>query len=59
MSGAFIDKIHPEINVRYNSVNVTYGKQEQEKTMIALEEVIKISFKLLKMRMKVIDLSQC
>lgn len=43
MSGAFIDKIHPEINVRYNSVNVIVGKQGQGKTVIALEEVIKIS----------------
>lgn len=43
MSGAFINKIHPEINVRYNSVNVIVGKQGQGKTVIALEEVIKIS----------------
>ena len=43
MSGAFIDKVHPEINVRYNSVNVIVGKQGQGKTVIALEEIIKIA----------------
>ena len=43
MSGALIDKIHPDINVRYNSVNVIVGKQGQGKTVIALEEIIKIS----------------
>ena len=42
MSGAFIDKINPEINVKYNSINVIVGKQEQGKMVIALEEVIKI-----------------
>lgn len=26
MSGAFIEEIHPDINVRYNSVNVIVGK---------------------------------
>lgn len=43
MSGAFIEEIHPDINVRYNSVNVIVGKQGQGKTVIALEEIIKIA----------------
>ena len=35
--------IHPDINIRYNSVNVIVGKQSLGKTVIALEEIIKIS----------------
>ena len=27
MVGAFIEEIHPDINVKYNSVNVIVGKQ--------------------------------
>ena len=42
--GAMIDKIHPEINTRYNSVNVIVGKQSLGKTVIALEEIIKIGY---------------
>lgn len=36
MVGAFIEDIHPDINVKYNSVNVIVGKQGQGKTVIAL-----------------------
>lgn len=43
MCGTFIDKMHLEINVRYNSVNAIVGKQGQRITVISLEEVIKIS----------------
>ena len=42
MVGAFIEDIHPDINVKYNSVNVIVGKQGQGKTVIALQEIIKI-----------------
>ena len=42
-SGALISQIHPDINVRYNSVNVIVGKQSLGKTVVALEEIIKIS----------------
>ena len=42
MIGAFIEEIHPDINVKYNSVNVIVGKQGQGKTVIALQEIIKI-----------------
>ncbi|WP_300485507.1 hypothetical protein [uncultured Brachyspira sp.] len=42
MVGAFIEEIHPDINVKYNSVNVIVGKQGQGKTVIALQEIIKI-----------------
>lgn len=42
-SGALIKEIHPDINVRYNSVNVIVGKQSLGKTVVALEEIIKIS----------------
>ena len=38
-----ISEIHEDINVRYNSVNVIVGKQSMGKTVIALEEIIKIS----------------
>lgn len=43
MLGSMIDEIHPEINIRYNSVNVIVGKQSLGKTVIALEEIIKIA----------------
>lgn len=43
MSGAFISEIHPDINIKYNSVNVIVGKQGQGKTVIALQEIIKIA----------------
>ena len=38
-----ITEIHPDILTRYNSVNVIVGKQSLGKTVIALEEIIKIS----------------
>ena len=41
-SGALIQSIHPDINIKYNSVNAIVGKQ-MGKTVIALEEIIKIS----------------
>ena len=43
-SGALISEIHPEIITKYNSVNVIVGKQSLGKTVIALEEIIKISY---------------
>lgn len=42
-SDALIKTIHPDINIRYNSVNVIVGKQSLGKTVVALEEIIKIS----------------
>lgn len=42
-SSALISEIHPDINVRYNSVNVIVGKQSLGKTVVAIEEIIKIS----------------
>ena len=42
-SNALIKCIHPDIHVRYNSVNVIVGKQSLGKTVVALEEIIKIS----------------
>ena len=42
-NNALIKCIHPDINIRYNSVNVIVGKQSLGKTVIALEEIIKIS----------------
>ena len=43
-SGALISTIHPEIITKYNSVNVIVGKQSLGKTVIALEEIIKIGY---------------
>ncbi len=43
-SGSFIAEIHPDILTRYNSVNVIVGKQSLGKTVIALEEIIKIGY---------------
>lgn len=43
LSGSSIDEIHSDIDVRYNSVNVIVGKQSMGKTVIALQEIIKIS----------------
>ena len=43
LNGAQINEIHPDINIKYNSVNVIVGKQSMGKTVIALEEIIKIS----------------
>ena len=40
---ALITSIHPDVNIKYNSVNVIVGKQSSGKTVIALEEIIKIS----------------
>ena len=42
-SGAHISDIHPDINIKYNSVNVIVGKQSLGKTVVAIEEIIKIS----------------
>ena len=39
MTGSFIGQIHPDVNVKYNSVNVIVGKQRQGKTVIALQEI--------------------
>ena len=43
-NGALIQEIHPEILTKYNSVNVIVGKQSLGKTVIALEEIIKIGY---------------
>ena len=43
LSGAQINEIHPDVNIKYNSVNVIVGKQSMGKTVIAIEEIIKIS----------------
>ena len=42
-TGNLITEIHSDILTRYNSVNVIVGKQSLGKTVIALEEIIKIS----------------
>ena len=42
-NGNLINELHPDINVRLNSVNVIVGKQSSGKTVIALEEIIKLS----------------
>ena len=42
--GIMISEIHPEIITKYNSVNVIVGKQSLGKTVVALEEIIKISY---------------
>ena len=42
LSGALIEPIHEDIHVKYNSVNVIVGKQNSGKTVIALQEIIKI-----------------
>ena len=42
LSGALIKNIHPDIHIKYNSVNVIVGKQSMGKTVVALEEIIKI-----------------
>lgn len=42
-NNALIKDIHPDINVKYNSVNVIVGKQSLGKTVVAIEEIIKIS----------------
>ena len=43
-AGALITEIHEQILTRYNSVNVIVGKQSLGKTVVALEEIIKISY---------------
>ena len=43
MSESMIAPIHPDVNIYYNSVNVIVGKQSLGKTVIAIEEIIKIS----------------
>lgn len=37
-----ISSIHDDVNIRLNSVNVIVGKQSSGKTVIALEEIIKL-----------------
>lgn len=39
---SLLREIHPDVNIRLNSVNVIVGKQSSGKTVIALEEVIKL-----------------
>ena len=41
-SGNLIQPIHPDVMIRYNSVNVIVGKQSTGKTVIALQEIIKL-----------------
>ena len=41
--GNLINAIHPDLNMKYNSVNVIVGKQSMGKTVIALQEIIKAS----------------
>ena len=41
--GNHINELHPDINVRLNSVNVIVAKQGFGKTVVALEEIIKLS----------------
>ena len=41
-SGNLIQPIHPDVSIRYNSVNVIVGKQSSGKTVIALQEIIKL-----------------
>ena len=43
ISNALIKKIHKDINIYYNSVNIFVGKQGSGKTLSAIEEIIKIS----------------
>ena len=43
VSNALIKKIHKDINIYYNSVNIFVGKQGSGKTLSAIEEIIKIS----------------
>lgn len=40
---ALINEIHPEIDIKLNSVNIIVGKQGSGKTVAALEEIIKMS----------------
>ena len=42
-SEALIKEIHPDVNIRLNSLSVLVGKQSLGKTVAALEEIIKIS----------------
>ena len=41
-SGNLIQPIHPDVMIRYNSVNAIVGKQSTGKTVIALQEIIKL-----------------
>ena len=43
IANALIKKIHRDINIYYNSVNIFVGKQGSGKTLSAVEEIIKIS----------------
>ena len=42
-NGNLINELHPDIHVRLNSVNVIVGRQGSGKTVVALEEIIKLS----------------
>ena len=44
-NGSLISDIHEDILVKYNGVNVLYGKQSSGKTVLALQEIIKINQK--------------
>ena len=41
-SGNLIQSIHPDVMIKYNSVNVIVGKQSTGKTVIALQEIVKL-----------------
>ena len=43
INDSLISKIHDEINIYYNSVNIAVGKQGSGKTLSDLKEIIKIS----------------
>ena len=43
VTNALIRKIHKDINIYYNSVNIFVGKQGSGKTLSAIEEIIKIA----------------
>ena len=43
MNECMIAPIHPDVNIYYNSVNVIVGKQSLGKTVIAIEEIIKLA----------------
>lgn len=41
-SQSLLSEIHPDVKIRYNSVNVIVGKQSSGKTVMALQEIIKL-----------------
>lgn len=42
-SGNLISKLHPDINTRLNSLNTIVGHQNNGKTVVCLQEIIKVS----------------